>query len=90
MDLCAGTDLLIPSDDPDVKPGRIPGDRCAVLQVVGHTHNLEPAAMFLYRDWLPASGEELGEFPLYCQHLKFFPETPEHETAAEVFFTTPV
>lgn len=85
MHLCAGTDLPIAPDDPDVTSGTIPGGRCAVLRVVGHTHNLEPAALFLYRDWLPASGEEPGDFPLYCQRLRFFPEVPEHETVADVF-----
>lgn len=85
MHLCAGTDRGISPDDPDVKPGLIPGGRCAVLRVVGHTHNLEPAALFLYRDWLPISGEEPGDFPLYCQRLLFFPEVPEHETVAELF-----
>ncbi|MDU0958524.1 MAG: GyrI-like domain-containing protein, partial [Bradyrhizobium sp.] len=45
----------------------------------------EPAALYLYRDWLPASGEEARDFPIYCQRLSFFPEVPEHETVAELF-----
>jgi len=40
--------------------------------VVGDTHNLEPAALYLYREWLPASGEEARDFPIYCQRLAFF------------------
>ena len=28
-----------------------------MLRVVGNTDNLEPAALYLYRDWLPASGD---------------------------------
>ncbi len=68
-----------------IKAGEIPGGRCAVLRVVGNTDNLEPAALYLYRDWLPASGEEARDFPIYCQRLSFFPEVPEHETVAEVF-----
>jgi AraC family transcriptional regulator len=62
-----------------VKAGVIPGGRCAVLRVVGYTDNLEPAALYLYRDWLPASGEEPRNFLLYCRRLSFFPEVPEHE-----------
>jgi AraC family transcriptional regulator len=42
-----------------------------VLCVVGNTDNLEPAALYLYRDW-PASGEEARDFPIYCQRLSFF------------------
>ena len=84
-DLCVGTDQPIEPNGEDIKPGEIPGGRCAVLRVVGYTDNLEPAALYLYRDWLPASGEEARDFPIYCQRLSFFPEVPEHETVADVF-----
>ncbi|WP_246866283.1 GyrI-like domain-containing protein [Novosphingobium sp. SG720] len=36
----------------------IPGGRWAVPRVVSNTDNLEPAALYLYREWLPGSGEE--------------------------------
>jgi AraC family transcriptional regulator len=85
MDLCIGTDRPIAPDDEIMKAGEIPGGRCAVLRVVGNTDNLEPAALYLYRNWLPASGEEARDFPIYCQRLSFFPEVPEHETVAELF-----
>jgi AraC family transcriptional regulator len=85
VDLCAGTDRAIAASDAPIKAGEIPGGRCAVLRVVGHTDNLEPAALFLYRDWLPASGEEARDFPVYCQRLSFFPDVPAHEAVAEVF-----
>ncbi|MBY0322703.1 MAG: AraC family transcriptional regulator [Reyranella sp.] len=93
IDLCVGTDRAIDRlidqqigpDGEAIKAGQIPGGRCAVLRVVGYTDNLEPAALFLYRDWLPASGEEVRDFPIYCQRLSFFPEVPEHEAVAELF-----
>lgn len=85
MDLCVGVDAGYPIDlqDENVKAGEIPGGRCAVLRVTGDTHNLEPAALFLYREWLPGSGEEMRDFPIYCQ--RFFLSPPELGTAAEVF-----
>lgn len=46
------------------------------MRVVGHTDDLETAALYLYRDWLPQSGEEARDFPLYCQRIVFFPEVP--------------
>ncbi|WP_346912450.1 AraC family transcriptional regulator [uncultured Roseibium sp.] len=85
VDLCAGTDRPIESCGEEIESGEIPGGRCAVLRVVGNTDNLEPAALYLYRDWLPVSGEEVRDFPIYCQRLKFFPEVPEHQAVAEVF-----
>lgn len=85
IDLCVGTDHPIEANGEEIKAGEIPGGRCAVLRVVGFTDNLEPAALYLYRDWLPASGEEARDFPIYCQRLSLFPEVPEHEAVADVF-----
>lgn len=85
VDLCVGTNRPIDAKDDQIKAGEIPGGRCAVLRVVGNTHNLEPAALYLYRDWLPASGEEARDFPIYCQRFLSSPETPQHESVAELF-----
>jgi AraC family transcriptional regulator len=85
MDLCVGTDRPLEAKGEQIGAGIIPGGRCAVLRIVGSTDNLEPAALYLYRDWLPASSEEVRDFPLYCQRLAFFPEVPEHEAVAELF-----
>ncbi|QNQ10433.1 AraC family transcriptional regulator [Sphingomonas alpina] len=85
MDLCVGTDRPVAAHGERIEAGVIPGGRCAVLRVAGNTDNLEPAALYLYRDWLPISGEEARDFPLYCQRLSFFPEVPEHEAVAELF-----
>lgn len=86
MDICVGTDLPIEPDDPEMKAGMIPGGRCAVLRVAHDTHNLEPAALYLYREWLPASGEDVRDFPIYCRrHFSVFPNAPVHEVVVELF-----
>jgi AraC family transcriptional regulator len=86
MDLCVATDQPIEPNDGQVKAGVIPGGRCAVLRYPGNTRNLEPAALYLYRAWLPASGEEAGDFPIYCQRrLRLIPEVQAHEVITELF-----
>jgi AraC family transcriptional regulator len=86
MDLCAATDRPIDPNDGQMKAGVIPGGRCAVLRYPGNTNNLEPAALYLYREWLPASGEEARDFPIYCQRrLSLIPEVPAHEVVVELF-----
>ncbi|TPK82966.1 helix-turn-helix domain-containing protein [Mesorhizobium sp. B2-4-13] len=86
MDLCVGTDLPIDADDGQMMAGVIPGGRCAVLRVVHNTNNLEPAALYLYRDWLPASGEEARDFPIYCRrHFSMFPNVPVPDVVCELF-----
>lgn len=86
MDICVGTDRPIGSEDGGMKAGVIPGGRCAVLRVVHNTHNLEPAALYLYRDWLPASGEEVRDFPVYCRrHISVLPHAPVHDVVVELY-----
>lgn len=86
MDLCIETDQPIEAGDVSVKAGIIPGGRCAVLRYPANSNNLEPGAHYLYRDWLPASGEEARDFPLYCQRrLSLIPDAPAHEVVVELF-----
>ena len=86
MDLCIGTHKPIDPGDETMKAGLIPGGRCAVMRVFHDTHNLEPAALYLYREWLPASGEEARDFPIYAQrHFSFPPNAAVHEVVVELF-----
>lgn len=85
LDLCAETAGAFNEGDQGVVTGIIPGGRCAVLRIVGDTDDLELAALYLYRDWLPESGEEARDFPIYCQRISFFPEVPENEAVAALF-----
>ncbi len=86
MDLCAATDQVFETNDEQVMAGVIPGGRCAVLRYPGNTNNLEPAALYLYRDWLPASSEEARDFPIYSRRrLSLFPEVAVHDVIVEVF-----
>lgn len=83
-------DLCFPIDPPmdaaHMKTGVIPGGRCAVLRYPGNTQNLEPAALYLYHDWLPASGEEARDFPIYSRRrLSPLPEVPAYEMVLELF-----
>lgn len=41
-----------------------------------------PPALYLSRDWLPASGEVMCDYPIYCR--RFFLDEPELGTAAEL------
>ncbi|TGQ74280.1 MAG: helix-turn-helix domain-containing protein [Mesorhizobium sp.] len=86
MDICSATDQPIEANDTQMRAGVIPGGRCAVLRYPGNTNNLEPAALYLYREWLPASGEEVRDFPVYCQRrLSRLAEGPLHEVVVELY-----
>lgn len=83
--LCAATEREIAADASGVVARIIPGGRCAVLRHTGSDDTLAETIAYLYSEWLPQSGEELRDFPLYLQRVSFFPDVPEHEAVSEVF-----
>lgn len=84
LDLCAA--ITRPLDDTaGIVEKTIPGGRCAVLRHVGSDDTLGESLRYLYAEWLPASGEEPRDFPLYAQRLTFFPDVPEHEAEVDLF-----
>lgn len=86
MDLCVGTDQPIEANEEGVKAGVIPAGRFAVLRYPANSNNLEEGALYLYREWLPASGEEAADFPLFCRRaLSAIAGTSAHEVIAELF-----
>lgn len=85
LDLCAATQREILPNDAGIVIKTIPGGRCALLRHIGSDDNLGAAAHYLYADWLPQSGEELRDFPLYCQRVTFFPDVPEHEAITDIY-----
>ena len=85
LDLCAATERPIGDNPFGVVERTIPGGRCAVLRHVGSDDTLGDTIKYLYGTWLPASGEEPRDFPLYAQRVSMFPDVPEHEAITDVF-----
>lgn len=85
MDLCAAAPHPIADNEHGVIAKTIPGGRCAVLRHVGSDTTLGASISYLVATWLPASGEEPRDFPLFLQRVRFFPEVPEHETEIDIF-----
>lgn len=85
FDLCAALDRDMSPNDAGIVAKVIPGGRCAVLRHVGSDDNFGQAVSYLYAVWLPQSGEEPRDFPLYCQRVRFFPDVPEHEAVTDIF-----
>lgn len=85
MDICAAITSAVAPNDAGVVEALIPGGRCAVLRHVGTEDSFGAAARFLYGEWLPNSGEELRDFPLYCQRISFFPDVPEQDAMTDLF-----
>jgi AraC family transcriptional regulator len=84
-DLCATTERDVGESPFGVVSKIIPGGRCAVLRHIGSEDTLASAVNYLYSQWLPHSGEEVRDFPLYLQRVSFFPDVPEHQAIVDIF-----
>ena len=85
IDICAATSRPVAENDAGVIEGLIPEGRCAVIRILGSSDDLRPAVTYLYREWLPESGEELRDFPMFAQRVSFFPDVAENEAITDIF-----
>jgi AraC family transcriptional regulator len=85
FDICGSVSEDVPDNPQRVVNKVIPGGRCAVIRHLGSHDRIGDSAYFLYRDWLPESGEELRDFPLYFHYRNLLPETPEHELVTDIY-----
>lgn len=78
-------DGQLPANAQGVIVKQLPAGRCAVLRLQGGDEGLRAAFDWLYGEWLPASGEELRDFPAFMQRVKFFPDVPAHEAVTDIY-----
>ncbi|MBL8679217.1 MAG: AraC family transcriptional regulator [Myxococcales bacterium] len=85
LDVCASSDHAIAPNPFGVRDGTIPKLRCAVFRHVGTEPSLFAAIGRIYAEWLPSSREEPGDFPLFLQRVRFYPDVAAHEAITDVF-----
>lgn len=85
FDFAVATDIAIAPNDIGVREFVIPAGRCALLRHTGSDDQLGRSIMHLYANWLPTSGEELRDFPLFMQRLTFFPDVPDSEAVTDIY-----
>lgn len=84
FDICGSVTERVPANPQGVINKVIPAGRCAVIRHQGSHQRIGEAVYYLYRDWLPGSGEELRDFPLFFHYLNLITDTPEHELLTDV------
>ena len=85
FDVCGEVDAPVPENLQGVITKQIPAGRCAMVRHHGSTDRVGESAWYLYRDWLPESGEELRDFPLFFHYVKRVPDVAEHEQVTDVY-----
>jgi len=83
-------DFCLPIDDepPPNTEGLVtrvsPACRCAVVRHLG-SREKNTTATWLLTEWLPSSGETLGDFPLIFHYVNVGPAIPESELITDVY-----
>ncbi|WP_407274995.1 GyrI-like domain-containing protein [Halothiobacillus sp. DCM-1] len=86
FDICGEVSTDVPADPSGVVTKLIPAGRCARVRHLGSHSSLGESVIYpLYREWLPHSGEELRDFPIFFHYLNLIPETAEHELVTDVY-----
>ena len=63
----------------------LPAGRCAVLEHVGPYSELDTAYAWLFGSWLPGSGEQTADFPVFEEYLNDPKNTPPSELRTLIY-----
>jgi AraC family transcriptional regulator len=85
FDICGSVTEEVPANAQGLITKLIPGGRCAVVRHVGSRDRISESVYYLYRQWLPESGEELRDFPVYFHYLKLGFDQSEFEQQTDVY-----
>lgn len=85
FDICGSVSEPVPANEQGVVNKTIPGGLCAMTIHAGSRDRIDESVYALYRRWLPESGEELRDFPVYFRYLNLDHDTPEHRHLTEIY-----
>jgi AraC family transcriptional regulator len=84
LDLCVSVSEPVLPNPQGVVTKTIPAGRCARVRHLGSRHDVLPAE-WLYRQWLPRSGEQLRDYPMFFHYVNVGPEVKEQEMITDVY-----
>lgn len=84
MDICVSFDREVKPNPQGVVAKVIPGGRCARVRYQGSREYI-PVVAPLFTEWLPASGEQLRDFPVFFHYVNVGPNVAEHEMITDVY-----
>ena len=84
IDICVTFDGVIEPNVHGVVAREIPGGRCARVRHLGSREYI-PEADWAYREWLPASGEEMRDFPPFFHYVNVGPDVSDADMITDVY-----
>ena len=84
VDFCLSVEQEVGHNSFGVVNKVIPRNRCALARDLGSRYN-NRAAVYLYEEWLPRSGEVLGDFRIFFHYVNVGPNIREEEMITDVY-----
>lgn len=84
QDISLTVDQPVGENPQGVFTSTIPAGRCAVVRHHGSRDHV-PAADYLYREWLPESGEELRDYPFFFHYINVDPDVKDSEMITDLY-----
>ena len=84
LDICASVESDVLPNPQGVVTKVIPKLRCARMRHLGSRENVACAA-YLYNEWLPTSGESLGDYPFIFHYVNVGPDVRDHDMITDVY-----
>lgn len=85
FDVCGEVDEPVPENVQGVVNKELEAGRCAVVRHEGSLTRVGESIYPIFREWLPDSGEELRDFPMFFHYIKRVPEVEEHEQVTDIY-----
>ncbi len=84
VDFCVSIDHDVAANSIGIIDKVIPRNRCALARDIGSRYD-NKAAVYLYEQWLPRSGELPGNFPIFFHYVNVGPKLREEEMITDVY-----
>jgi AraC family transcriptional regulator len=84
LDICVSVDNPVAENPQGVVNKAIPAGRCAIVRHRG-SRDYIPAADYLYRKWLPESGEELRDYPPFFHYINVGPDVKDKDMLTDIY-----
>jgi len=85
FDICGELPGALRANDAGIVEKTIPTLRCVVARHIGSTDAIGKTVHELYASWLPESGEQPGDFPVFFHYIERMPQVAEHEQVTDVY-----
>ncbi|MGB4247617.1 MAG: AraC family transcriptional regulator [Pseudohongiellaceae bacterium] len=84
LDIAVSIDKPVAANPQGVVNKIIPAGRCARVRHLGSRHDVT-AATWLYREWLPDSGEQLRDYPIFFHYVNVGPDVKPEDMITDVY-----